>query len=236
MDETRQSNRAVGGGTATQDESTTVRAGGKKRSASGLTRAEAERLLREHGYNELAEEKKSVLLKFLSYFWGPIPWMIEIAAILSAVVQHWPDFGIILALLVANVVVGFWEEYQAGNAIAALKKKLALHARVKRDGVWATIPAREVVPGDVIRLRIGDIIPADAQLLEGDPIELDQSALTGESLPVHAKPVKSPSRDPSFARVKPMRWSLPLVRRPTSARPHNWSRKPTRRVTSSERS
>ena len=113
--------------------------------------------------------------------------MIEIAAILSAVVQHWPDFAIILALLVANGVVGFWEEYQAGNAIAALKKKLALRARVKRDGRWATIPARELVPGDLIRLRIGDIIPADAELLEGDPIEVDQSALTGESLPVQRK-------------------------------------------------
>jgi H+-transporting ATPase len=110
--------------------------------------------------------------------------MIEIAAILSALVQHWPDFGIIVALLVANGIVGFWEEYQAGNAIDALKKKLALRARVKRDGRWSTIQARELVPGDLIRLRIGDIVPADAKLREGDPIEVDQSALTGESLPV----------------------------------------------------
>jgi H+-transporting ATPase len=152
-----------------------------------LSQAEAKRLLQQHGHNELAEKKANTLLKFLSYFWGPIPWMIESAAILSAVVRHWPDFAIVLTLLAANGVVGFWEEYQAGNAIAALRKKLALRARVKRDGQWSTIPAREIVPGDLIRLRIGDIIPADAELLEGDPIDVDQSALTGESLPVQRK-------------------------------------------------
>jgi len=103
-------------------------------------------------------------------------------------VRHWADFWIILALLGVNAAVGFWEEYQAGNAIAALKKKLALRAKVKRDGAWTTVPARELVPGDVIRLRIGDIVPADAKLMAGDPIEVDQSALTGESLPVERKP------------------------------------------------
>ena len=113
--------------------------------------------------------------------------MIEAAVILSAVARHWPDFGIILVLLLANAVVGFWEEHQAGNAIAALKAKLAIKARVKRDGKWVTPPARELVPGDVIRLRLGDIVPADARLLEGDPVEVDQSALTGESLPATRK-------------------------------------------------
>ena len=101
--------------------------------------------------------------------------------------QHWADFGIILVLLVMNAVVGFWEEYQAGKAIAALKAQLALRARVKRGGAWTTVPARELVPGDLIRLRLGDIVPADARLLDGDPIEVDQSALTGESLPVTHK-------------------------------------------------
>jgi len=107
--------------------------------------------------------------------------MIEAAVILSAIVGHWEDFAIIMVLLVGNAVVGFWEEYQAGNAIAALKAQLALEARVKRDGAWTMVPARELVPGDLIRLRLGDIIPADARLLEGDPIDVDQSALTGES-------------------------------------------------------
>jgi H+-transporting ATPase len=152
--------------------------------AHGLSSAQAEEGLRKYGYNELPEKKENLLLKFLSYFWGPIPWMIEIAVILSALVRHWPDFFIILVLLLANAVVGFWEEFTAGNAIAALKKTLALKARVRRDGKWTSIAARELVPGDLIRLRIGDVIPADAVLNAGDPIEVDQSALTGESLPV----------------------------------------------------
>ena len=114
--------------------------------------------------------------------------MIEAAVVLSALAQHWPDFAIILVLLLANAVVGFWEEHQAGNAIAALKAKLAVEARARRDGKWVTPPARELVPGDVIRVRLGDIVPADARLLDGDPIEVDQSALTGESLPATRKP------------------------------------------------
>jgi H+-transporting ATPase len=114
--------------------------------------------------------------------------MIEAAVILSAAVQHWLDFFIILLLLCSNAVVGFWEEHQAGNAIAALKAKLAILAKVKRDGKWKNPKASELVPGDVIRLRLGDIVPADARLLDGDSIEVDQSALTGESLPVTAKP------------------------------------------------
>jgi H+-transporting ATPase len=153
----------------------------------GLSQTEAQTRLAQYGYNELSEEKTHPLLKFLSYFWGPIPWMIEVAAMLSAVVRHWEDFWIILALLLMNAGVGFWEEYQAGNAIAALKAKLALQARVKRDGKWITVAARELVPGDLMRIRIGEIVPADARLLKGDPIEVDQSALTGESLPVERK-------------------------------------------------
>ena len=156
--------------------------------ADGLTGAEAKSRIAQYGFNELPESKTNPLLKFLSYFWGPIPWMIEVAAVLSALVRHWEDFVIILALLLMNAGVGFWEEFQAGNAIAALKATLALQARVKRDGQWTAIPARELVPGDLMRLRIGDIIPADARLLEGDPVEVDQSALTGESLPVSRKP------------------------------------------------
>src|SRR5574340_733264 len=122
-------------------------------STDGLSAAEARRRLTQHGYNELPERKRSALLELLSHFWGPIPWMIEVAAILSALVQHWADFVIILVLLLANAVVGFWEEFQAGNAIAALKANLALKARVKRDGEWKVVPARELVPGDWVRLR-----------------------------------------------------------------------------------
>src|SRR5277367_2229492 len=156
-------------------------------SPDGLSQAEAQKRLTQYGPNELAEKKTNLLLKFLSYFWGPIPWMIEGAVILSGIVGHWPDFFIILLLLAANAVVGFWEEREAGNAIAALKAKLAIKARVKRDGKWINPPARELVPGDVIRMRLGDIVPADARLLDGDPVEVDQSALTGESLPAGRK-------------------------------------------------
>ena len=157
-------------------------------SADGLSQAEARKRLTQYGPNEIEEKKTNPFLKFLTYFWGPIPWMIEVAVILSGVVRHWPDFFIILLLLLANAVVGFWEEHQAGNAIAALKAKLAIKARVKRDGKWITPAAREIVPGDVIRVRLGDIVPADARLLAGDPVDVDQSALTGESLPANRKP------------------------------------------------
>ncbi|MFA5157160.1 MAG: plasma-membrane proton-efflux P-type ATPase [Candidatus Omnitrophota bacterium] len=153
----------------------------------GLSQQEAQNRINQYGYNELAEKKVNPMLKFLSYFWGPIPWMIEAAVILSALLRHWADFYIIAALLLINAVVGFWEEFQAGNTIDALKAKLAIKARVMRDGVWKMIAARELVPGDFIRLRIGEIIPADAVLSTGDSIEVDQSALTGESLPVERK-------------------------------------------------
>lgn len=152
-------------------------------SPDGLRQAEAKKRLTENGPNEIEEKKTNPLLKFLSYFWGPIPWMIEVAVILSGVVRHWADFFIILVLLLTNAVVGFWEERQAGNAIAALKAKLATQTQVKRDGKWVTLPARELVSGDVIRLRLGNIVPADARLLDGDSMSIDESTLTGESLP-----------------------------------------------------
>ena len=157
-------------------------------SPEGLTDVEAKKRLAKDGPNEIEEKKENLILKFLGYFWGPIPWMIEVAVILSAVVRHWPDFFIILLLLITNAAVGFWEEHSAGNAIAALKARLATKTRVKRDGKWVTPSARELVAGDVIQLRLGDIVPADARLLDGDPMSVDQSALTGESLPATRNP------------------------------------------------
>jgi H+-transporting ATPase len=150
----------------------------------GLSSSEAQKRLQQYGPNEIPEKKENPLLKFLSYFWGPIPWMIEAAIIMSAVIQHWPDFGIIFTLLMMNAVVGFWQEHKAGNAIELLKQRLALKARVLRDGKWQEKPAGELVPGDVVRLRLGDIVPADVKLVEGDYLLTDESALTGESLPV----------------------------------------------------
>jgi H+-transporting ATPase len=152
--------------------------------AEGLDSAEAKKRLEQHGPNALEERTQSALLKFLVFFWGPIPWMIEVAAVLSGILRHWTDLIIILVLLVFNAIVGFWQEYQAANAVAALKKQLALRARVRRDGLWTEIDAVNLVPGDIVRLRLGDIIPADVRLIEGDYLSVDQSALTGESLPV----------------------------------------------------
>lgn len=165
------------------DASQAVGAGPANR-APGLTAAEAQRRLQQYGLNALPEHTVNPLLTFLTYFWGPIPWMIEVAVLLSALVRHWDDFAIISVLLLANAIVGFWEEYQAGNTIAALKQSLALQARVCRDGTWAVIPARDLVPGDLLHVRLGDIVPADLHLVAGSPLEVDQSALTGESLPV----------------------------------------------------
>ncbi|GBD87342.1 calcium-transporting ATPase 1 [bacterium BMS3Abin03] len=154
---------------------------------NGLSQEEADNRLKQFGPNALEEKKESSLLKFLSYFWGPIPWMIEIAAILSAAIQHWPDFFIILFLLLFNASVGFWQEHQAASAVEALKKQLAMKGRAKRNGKWMEIDSSKLVPGDIVRIRPGDIIPADTKLVEGDYLSVDQSALTGESLPVTRK-------------------------------------------------
>ncbi len=154
---------------------------------TGLTTEQATQRMDQYGPNEWTEQRVSPLRQLLGYFWGPIPWMIEIAALLSAIVGHWADLTIILVLLGFNAGVGFWQEYQAGNAIAQLKKGLALTARVRRDGQWRTVPARDLVPDDLVRIRLGDVVPADIELLAGDYLSIDQSALTGESLPVDKK-------------------------------------------------
>jgi H+-transporting ATPase len=151
---------------------------------TGLSPAEAEKRLIQFGPNEILEKRVNPVLKFLGYFWGPIPWMIEVAAVLSLVIHHLEDFWIILALLLLNAGVAFWQEYKAGSAIEALKQGLALKAKVLRDNRWQVVPARELVPGDIITLRLGDIIPADVKFIAGDYLLVDESALTGESLPV----------------------------------------------------
>lgn len=156
-------------------------------SSAGLTQGDAQKRLQQYGANPLREEKVSPFIRLLHYFWGPIPWMIEAAAILSAIVEHWAGLTIISLLLLFNAGIGFWQEYKASSALEALKSQLALKAHVLRDGQWQEILAADLVPGDVIRIQLGDIIPADMQLLEGDYLSVDQSALTGESLPVSKK-------------------------------------------------
>ena len=158
-----------------------------KSKSAGLTEAEAERRLQQYGENALAEHHVSAFERLAHFFWGPIPWMIEIAAVLSGLLRHWDDLTIILIMLFINAGVGFWQEFKADNAIALLKQRLALKARVKRDGAWKDVEARLLVPGDVVAIGLGNIVPADMKLVEGDYLSVDQSALTGESLPVDKK-------------------------------------------------
>ncbi|ARH00724.1 plasma-membrane proton-efflux P-type ATPase [Tatlockia micdadei] len=155
--------------------------------SKGLNSQEVKKKLAAYGVNAIEEKRTSSLIKFFSFLWGPIPWMIETALCLSAILQHWTDFWIIFLMLALNASVGFWQQYQADNAIEALKNKLALTARVLRDGKWITIPARELVPGDIVLIKLGNIIPADIKLLAGEYLTVDQSTLTGESLPVDKK-------------------------------------------------
>eukprot|EP00743_Colponemidia_sp_Colp-15_P005755 GILK01006186.1.p1 GENE.GILK01006186.1~~GILK01006186.1.p1 ORF type:complete len:1042 (-),score=202.42 GILK01006186.1:164-3166(-) len=150
----------------------------------GLTEEEAAHLLRVNGPNELPEKRVNPLLHFLSFYWGPMPIMIWIAVLLEGAQTNWLDFGVLLALQFLNGIVSWNEERNAGNAVAALKKQLASRAIVKRDGQWKTLPARDLVVSDVIALKLGFVVPADAKLLGGESVEIDQAALTGESLPV----------------------------------------------------
>jgi len=163
------------------------RADGRLGAGEGLSEAEAAERLGRYGRNEIEEARRSAVLELLSHFWAPIPWMIETALLLTAVAGRWADFGIILALLLLNGSIGFWEEHQAANAIAALKERLAKRARVNRDGEWRVVPAERVVPGDLLAVARGDVVPADGRILSGSA-EADESALTGESLPVAKRP------------------------------------------------
>jgi len=154
---------------------------------TGLDPAQLQQRLSKYRPNALPEEKKSALAALLAYFWGPIPWMIEAAVLVALIVRDWGDLTIIVSLLLFNALLGFWEEHQASNALDALKSSLALQARVLRGRKWQQVDARTLVPGDIIRLYLGDVVPADCKLIQGDYISIDQSALTGESLPVNKK-------------------------------------------------
>ncbi|XP_022135074.1 ATPase 11, plasma membrane-type-like isoform X1 [Momordica charantia] len=164
-------------------------------SKEGLTTAAAEERLVIFGHNKLEEKKESKILKFLGFMWNPLSWVMEAAAIMAIALANgggkppdWQDFVGIISLLLINSTISFIEENNAGNAAAALMASLAPQAKILRDGRWSVQDASVLVPGDVISIKLGDIIPADARLLEGDPLKIDQSALTGESLPVTKGP------------------------------------------------
>ncbi|MGV6817753.1 MAG: plasma-membrane proton-efflux P-type ATPase [Thiotrichales bacterium] len=152
--------------------------------SKGLNSEEAKSRLKEYGLNEIEEREEALWHRVFRRFWGPIPWMIEIAAILSASVQKWEDFVIIMIMLLVNAGLDFFQEHRALNALAALKASLENEVIALRDGKFSTIPSRELVPGDIVKLRIGNIVPADVILIDGDYLSIDQAALTGESLPV----------------------------------------------------
>ncbi|RID44296.1 hypothetical protein BRARA_I01103 [Brassica rapa] len=161
----------------------------------GLTTQEGEDRIQIFGPNKLEEKKESKILKFLGFMWNPLSWVMEAAAIMAIALANgdgrppdWQDFVGIICLLVINSTISFIEENNAGNAAAALMAGLAPKTKVLRDGKWSEQEAAILVPGDIVSIKLGDIIPADARLLEGDPLKVDQSALTGESLPVTKHP------------------------------------------------
>ncbi|OQR96430.1 P-type ATPase (P-ATPase) Superfamily [Thraustotheca clavata] len=154
----------------------------------GLSSEEAQKRLDIYGPNALPKVDINKILVFLRFMWNPLSWAMEVAAILSIVLLDYADFGLILALLLLNACIGFFEEIQAGDAVSALMDQLAPEAKVFRDGTMINLQADQLVPGDVIRIRLGDVLPADVKFLEGDPVKIDQSSLTGESLPVTKRP------------------------------------------------
>ena len=154
---------------------------------SGLTSAEAARRLAQYGPNAVAEEKPHPLLAFLGKFWAPVPWMLEATVALELVLGKVPEAVIIGVLLLFNALLGLVQERRAQSALAVLRQHLSVQGRVRRDGNWTGVPASDLVPGDAVHMRMGDLVPADVRLTEGQ-IEMDQSALTGESAPVEGGP------------------------------------------------
>jgi len=153
----------------------------------GLTSTEVFKRRQHFGSNEIIEREESIWHRIFRRFWGPIPWMIEVAAILSFIVQKWEDFTIIMTMLLINAGVDFFQEHRALNALKVLKQHLDVKTTVFRSGDFERVPAKDLVPGDVIKLKIGDIVPADVQLYQGNYLLVDQSSMTGESLPVTKK-------------------------------------------------
>jgi len=153
----------------------------------GLSSAESAARLARFGRNAIVAKTESIWKKLATYFWGPLPWMIEAAALISLLRRDWSDFAVVGGLLIYNAAVGFWQDFKATNALDALKKGLAPKARVLRDGKWVSIDATDLVPGDVVNVTAGQIVPADILLIDGEYLTVDQSALTGESLPVSKK-------------------------------------------------
>ncbi len=155
-------------------------------STTGLTEDEAKRRINELGYNELSEKRKNPFIDFLARYWGPMPWLLELTMVLSYIIGHYLEVVIVFALLTTNAIIGFHHTRSSLKALELLKKRLAIKAKVLRNGEWVVKDAREIVPGDIIQVGLGDLVPADGKIVAGE-VSVDQSALTGESLPVTAR-------------------------------------------------
>ncbi|HXZ97825.1 MAG TPA: plasma-membrane proton-efflux P-type ATPase [Candidatus Acidoferrum sp.] len=153
-------------------------------STRGLTESEARNRVDRYGLNEVVEKEKDPVIEFLSRYWGPMPWLLELAMALSYVLGHYLELAIIFSLLTINAVIGFVHTRSSRRALDLLKRRMAVRARVLRNGEWTVQDARELVPGDIIGIGLGDLVPADAKILADGELVVDQSALTGESFPI----------------------------------------------------
>ncbi|HYA12652.1 MAG TPA: plasma-membrane proton-efflux P-type ATPase [Thermodesulfovibrionales bacterium] len=154
-------------------------------SIEGLSNSEVKKRFEIFGYNEIVEKRNNLLLEFLLRYWGPMPWLLELAMAISFILRHYLEGIIIFVLLTVNAIIGHMHSRGSQKAVELLKKKLAIKAKVLRDGKWIMKDAKEIVPGDIISVGLGDIVPADAKVIGGE-LSVDESALTGESLPVDA--------------------------------------------------
>ena len=188
---------------------------------SGLTSAQARRRLEEFGPNAMPDTAASRWRMALGKFWAPVPWMLELAIVFQVGLGEYGPAAVIAVLLVFNGVLGFLQEGRAQATLDALKARLALTAAVRRDGTWRSVPAAELVPGDIVKLSLGHVVAADMRLIEGDVL-LDQSMLTGESLPIEGGPGQETYAGHWYAGAK----RLPRSPRPAFARnsaaPPNW--------------
>ena len=157
-----------------------------KTSEKGISETDAAARVKEFGFNEVEQKKKSTVLAFLSWFWGPIPWFLEIAVAVTLLIGDLLDATILAAILLSNVIIGFYNEHDSQKALELLKHQVTIKAKVMRDGKWVAKEARELLPGDIILIGLGDLVPADAKIISGN-ISADQAAITGESLPVELK-------------------------------------------------
>jgi len=153
--------------------------------ASGLTDLEVARRLKIFGYNKIEEKKKNSLFEFLLRYWGPMPWLLELAMVLSFILRHYFEGTIIFALLTVNAIISHLHSRGSQKSLELLKKRLAVKAKILRDGNWVIKEADEIVPGDIIVVKLGDVVPADAKIISSE-LSVDESALTGESLPKDA--------------------------------------------------